>query len=953
MRTLKKTLCLVLALVMVLGLGAFGVSAIEYEDEADITEDYSDAIQLLAGLNVMQGNGGNFLPKETLDRAAAAVILTKLALGGAEVPNMPASFKDVDESYAWASNYIGYAQAQGYIKGYNDEYFGPADKLLGYQWGLMLLRVLGYDDTKEDMSSGYELGTAKLVSTTKLASGDDSFDVTKEITREEVAQLAFNALFVPEVHYVAALGANNGELTNTYTRTAGGTDDNYLATRFDLDAPAQTGTTQWAMDSFNAGDVKTGIITANSGTDAATYAKTTNVAVINFAASGKVENLTAAAPYKFVSDLDQLGHVVTFYLDKNDNVVSVNYETTEDDVITIAADITNNATKMAAAFGKGTDDAAKVVNFDAAYAPTVGADDITGFTKDDDAVAGTYVLYGGEIVSYLAPAAGNKLLSQVTAYTAPTESKAGSITLTGVKYHDAGAKDYIETGAAAAITLYKIGDEDNDDVIDLYDGIAKGDLVYITIVNQNVAKVEKAEYVEGATVSSVKGTTLTTDAGTFTTAAVSAMNVANGGVTAIGAFSINGVTATATFTPGKTYNLIVASDGTVLGSCTEAEEAPETTLHYGLVVAYVTSNGTPANELTGTAAVAGYQRIKVFTSEGKMEMLDLAFTANDDGTIKAPVTVGAGVTALAGKTADDDNKPVLVVYEKYEDGTVKTITEADATVDTALAKPAGTTYAKGTAFKVTGTTYATDKSVIFVYKEEGSGTDAKHTYKDTDFAVYVGYANVPGATYKSTNDKSAIDADAANGLAGAVAITGATLPTEAAATNDKFVFLTSATPSVTAGSKNNTFVYTYDAVINGEAGTVFYEGTKAPEYGADITSGTALDGTLLYTVTFDDETGAMTKLVVDTAAIHDITTVASGFYVSNEPATVYVGAKTVYFQLTTTGSAADNAGTVTGFEKADAIPAPDASTGYSQYYVVGGADAEHPATIVFFFSYAK
>ena len=54
MRTLKKSLCLVLALVFVLGLCTIGASATAYSDDADI--QYSDAVIVLTGLDVIEGD---------------------------------------------------------------------------------------------------------------------------------------------------------------------------------------------------------------------------------------------------------------------------------------------------------------------------------------------------------------------------------------------------------------------------------------------------------------------------------------------------------------------------------------------------------------------------------------------------------------------------------------------------------------------------------------------------------------------------------------------------------------------------------------------------------------------------------------------------------------------------------------------------------------------------------
>ncbi len=72
MRTLNKTLALVLALVMVLGM--FGVaSAADFTD--DETIQYKEAVGVMTGIEAINGMGdGTFQPKSTATRAQVAQI---------------------------------------------------------------------------------------------------------------------------------------------------------------------------------------------------------------------------------------------------------------------------------------------------------------------------------------------------------------------------------------------------------------------------------------------------------------------------------------------------------------------------------------------------------------------------------------------------------------------------------------------------------------------------------------------------------------------------------------------------------------------------------------------------------------------------------------------------------------------------------------------------------------
>ena len=953
MRTLKKTLCLVLALVMVLGLGAVSVSAVEYEDGADITAAYEEAVQMLAGLNVMQGNGGNFLPKETLDRAAAAVILTKLALGGAEVPNMPASFKDVDESYAWASNYIGYAQAQGYIKGYNDDYFGPADKLTGAQWGIMLLRVVGYEDAKEDFSSGFELGVAKLVSLTKLAAGDTGFDVTQPITREEVAQLAYNSLFVPMVEYDTDLGATNGELNTVYKRQPLDGALQYLAEeKFNLtvtDAP--TGT--YGKGTLAAAEVKTGIITINAGVDT-TYAKKTELAVITPNDDGTINTL-ATADYNFVSDLDQLGHIVTIYLDNNNKVVAVIDETTEDDIKTVAEDFTTSTTKYNAAFGKGTAVANNAVVFDDEYDATPDNADAfrtaSGVNDDSDsdaANAGTYILYAGEIAVYFEPVSGNKVLSVVAAYTAPTESKTGSVTIKGIGPETNG--EYVEQTekAGAEITLVKVGDEEKEDIIELYDGIAVGDFVYVTIVGDNVAKVEPATVVTGVTVTSKSTTKVVAGESYDVAAADYGVNIAGTDTE----FIDLGLTAVTGLTPGAEYNFVLTADGKLAGGFTDAEEEEPTTTHYGILLDYAFNAGSAANSMSGTSATAAYERIKVFTSEGKEEILDGAIKVNSDGTYKSGQVGTALAGVVAGETSPAGDNGTLVKYVLNEDGKVTEITKATLTGGLTGA------YTKGNTFKVdnSGSLYANDKTVVFILKTTGSGTvkddsdnDVKYILK-ADIQVYVGYTNVPGEPTTYTQGK-AFDIDGELKDGGALTVTIATLPTPEAETTDASLVLLTGTAVQTVNANysaalaNGQYTYTYSAIIDGVEGSVFFNSDDD-----DFTDNqsAALAKGKLYVMTFDADTGALAEANDATyntntfgVAGVKITAVQDSFFVTTSP--LYVDKDTVYYTITTTRGGSDAETVVKGITAMEATNAAVASTASANvyFYAPTGLNAVH------------
>ena len=68
MRNLKKLLALVLAMVMAfsLMLSAGAVDYKDYPDKDNITEEFKEAVQVLTGLKVFQGDEGGFRPGDTI-----------------------------------------------------------------------------------------------------------------------------------------------------------------------------------------------------------------------------------------------------------------------------------------------------------------------------------------------------------------------------------------------------------------------------------------------------------------------------------------------------------------------------------------------------------------------------------------------------------------------------------------------------------------------------------------------------------------------------------------------------------------------------------------------------------------------------------------------------------------------------------------------------------------------
>ena len=200
---MKKFLSLVLALAMALSLVTISAGATSFDDDGDIT--YQEAVTVIAGLGIVEGyDDGSFNPTGGLTRGAAAKIICNLILGPTTADALNATsapFSDVPTTNEFAG-YIAYCSQQGIISGYADGTFRPSASLTGYAFMKMLLGALGYDSTYEGYTgSNWSIQVAKQAIGIGLDDGNDDFNGTDNVTREEACLYAFNTLQATLVEY--------------------------------------------------------------------------------------------------------------------------------------------------------------------------------------------------------------------------------------------------------------------------------------------------------------------------------------------------------------------------------------------------------------------------------------------------------------------------------------------------------------------------------------------------------------------------------------------------------------------------------------------------------------------------------------------------------------------------------------------------------------------------------
>ncbi|MBU5436982.1 hypothetical protein KQI42_03110 [Tissierella sp. MSJ-40] len=184
---MKRTLSLVLALVMVLG-SFTGVFAAETKAEK------VNAPEFLKKVGVLEGNdNGDLMLDKNLKRRDTVVLLSRL-MGVEDVAKkFPAAddvltFKDItDANY---KGYLAWSVSNKLIEGHTPERFGFNEFITAQQYATILLRALGYevndDAYAKIMDTAKELGILKNVEA----------EAKTEITRAQMAEMTFNALGV-------------------------------------------------------------------------------------------------------------------------------------------------------------------------------------------------------------------------------------------------------------------------------------------------------------------------------------------------------------------------------------------------------------------------------------------------------------------------------------------------------------------------------------------------------------------------------------------------------------------------------------------------------------------------------------------------------------------------------------------------------------------------------------
>ena len=211
-------LCLAVMLsVMVVGAGA----AFSDQDKIENTE----AVDACSALNIINGyEDGAFHPERNIKRAEVTKMIC-VALNGGEEPNTSTNakptFTDVRGTiYAWAEGYIESCYAQGIVDGVNGNRFAPASNVTAAQLAKMLLVSLGYNaKTEQFTGNAWETNVNVRAAQKHLYDGLEKMDTSAPVTRDQAAQMVWNAMQAYEVEYKdgvvqdKVVGSTNDKIT--------------------------------------------------------------------------------------------------------------------------------------------------------------------------------------------------------------------------------------------------------------------------------------------------------------------------------------------------------------------------------------------------------------------------------------------------------------------------------------------------------------------------------------------------------------------------------------------------------------------------------------------------------------------------------------------------------------------------------------------------------------------
>ena len=211
---MKKLLALVLALVMTMSLVTISNAAFKDADKID----HKEAVEVMNALGVINGMpDGSFAPAGNVTRAEMAKMITIIMLGDIDADAFKGTVTDLtDINGHWAEGFIKYCYSQGVIAGRGDGTFAPNANVTAVEAAKMLLVALGYNaDVQGYVGSDWSINVIRDAQISKFFD-DLSVTSTKVLTRDEAAQMIYNAVNAKTIEKSSSVDRLTGKVTDIY-----------------------------------------------------------------------------------------------------------------------------------------------------------------------------------------------------------------------------------------------------------------------------------------------------------------------------------------------------------------------------------------------------------------------------------------------------------------------------------------------------------------------------------------------------------------------------------------------------------------------------------------------------------------------------------------------------------------------------------------------------------------
>ncbi len=184
---MKRLLCFIILMSMLLSIGIFNVSAKEYS--------YSDMADFLSKMDILHGDaskGGDYDFYSYLTRAQFAKIAVMASSYKNSVPTgtNTSPYSDVSREH-WAAGYIKVAATNRIVTGYPDSTFRPEATVLLEEAVTIMLKLLGYENS--DFGGEWPYGQMGIANNLGLLD-NVSATIGSPMTRIDAIALVYNTL---------------------------------------------------------------------------------------------------------------------------------------------------------------------------------------------------------------------------------------------------------------------------------------------------------------------------------------------------------------------------------------------------------------------------------------------------------------------------------------------------------------------------------------------------------------------------------------------------------------------------------------------------------------------------------------------------------------------------------------------------------------------------------------